>query len=48
MLKRQLARMTSIDRLLAELPEGVSFDLLPGEDGAPPGRPRPSPRRSSR
>ncbi|GAA2371367.1 hypothetical protein GCM10010404_28250 [Nonomuraea africana] len=34
-LKRQLARMTSIDRLLAELPEGVSFDLRPGDDGVP-------------
>lgn len=34
-LRRQLARMTTLDRLLAELPEGVSFDLLPGEDGVP-------------
>ncbi|MFE3450117.1 hypothetical protein ACFXJ8_14395 [Nonomuraea sp. NPDC059194] len=34
-LKRQLARMTSIDRLLAELPDGVTFDLRPDDEGVP-------------
>ncbi|WP_431895190.1 hypothetical protein [Nonomuraea sp. bgisy101] len=34
-LKRQLARMTSIDRLLAELPDGVTFDLWPDDEGVP-------------
>src|SRR5690606_5556515 len=34
-LGRQLARMTSLDRLLDALPEGVTFDLAPGEDGRP-------------
>lgn len=34
-LKRQLARMTTLDRLLADLPEELTFDLVPGEDGLP-------------
>lgn len=34
-LRRQLTRMTSLERLLAALPEGVSFDLMPGDDGLP-------------
>jgi hypothetical protein len=34
-LRRQLARMTSLDRLLAALPEDVTFDLEPDEDGRP-------------
>lgn len=34
-LKRQLTRMTSLDGLLAALPPSLSFDLVPGEDGAP-------------
>ncbi|GAA0938807.1 hypothetical protein [Nonomuraea longicatena] len=37
-LRRQLARMTSLDRLLGGLPEELTFDLMPGEDGLP-GRP---------
>jgi hypothetical protein len=34
-LERQLARMTDLDRLLDALPEGVTFDLLPDDDGRP-------------
>lgn len=34
-LRRQLTRMTSLERLLAALPEGLTFDLRPGEDGSP-------------
>ncbi|MFF0866727.1 hypothetical protein ACFYUV_33555 [Nonomuraea sp. NPDC003560] len=34
-LRRQLTRMTGLDRLLAALPEDLSFDLRPGEDGRP-------------
>ncbi|MEU0571900.1 hypothetical protein ABZ297_41775 [Nonomuraea sp. NPDC005983] len=34
-LERQLARMTTLDRLLDGLPDDLSFDLLPGEDGLP-------------
>ncbi|MFD1537094.1 hypothetical protein [Nonomuraea guangzhouensis] len=34
-LERQLDRMTGLDRLLDVLPEDVTFDLLPGEDGLP-------------
>ncbi|MEU7745264.1 hypothetical protein [Nonomuraea sp. NPDC049158] len=34
-LERQLDRMTGLDRLLDVLPEEVTFDLLPGEDGLP-------------
>ncbi|MEV0594928.1 hypothetical protein [Nonomuraea cavernae] len=34
-LRRQLSRMTGLDRLVAELPGDLSFDLLPGEDGLP-------------
>ncbi|MGW2156453.1 hypothetical protein [Nonomuraea sp. NPDC001699] len=34
-LRRQLTRMTGLDRLLAALPDDLSFDLRPGEDGRP-------------
>ncbi|GAA1712276.1 hypothetical protein [Nonomuraea bangladeshensis] len=34
-LRRQLARMTTLDRLMAGLPEDLTFDLRPGEDGRP-------------
>ncbi|MFI9557298.1 hypothetical protein [Nonomuraea endophytica] len=34
-LRRQLTRMTTLDRLLEELPEELTFDLEPGEDGLP-------------
>ncbi|MEU7837072.1 MULTISPECIES: hypothetical protein [unclassified Nonomuraea] len=34
-LERQLDRMTGLDRLLDVLPDEVTFDLLPGEDGLP-------------
>ncbi|GGO63771.1 hypothetical protein [Nonomuraea cavernae] len=34
-LRRQLSRMTGLDGLVAELPDDLSFDLLPGEDGLP-------------
>ncbi|MEU7001866.1 hypothetical protein [Nonomuraea sp. NPDC046570] len=34
-LRRQLTRMTGIDGLLADLPEELTFDLLPGDDGLP-------------
>lgn len=34
-LKRQLARMTKVDRLLEGLPQGLTFDLAPDEDGVP-------------
>jgi hypothetical protein len=34
-LERQLDRMTGLDRLLDVLPEDLTFDLLPGEDGLP-------------
>ncbi|MFG3055117.1 hypothetical protein ACGFZP_29795 [Kitasatospora sp. NPDC048239] len=33
--RRQLSRMTGIDRLLDALPPGATFDLAPGRDGAP-------------
>lgn len=34
-LERQLTRMTALDRLLDGLPEELTFDLMPGEDGLP-------------
>ncbi|NUS01617.1 MAG: hypothetical protein HOV97_03525 [Nonomuraea sp.] len=34
-LRRQLTRMTGLDRLLAALPDDVTFDLRPGDDGRP-------------
>ncbi|MEU4222943.1 hypothetical protein AB0F17_01500 [Nonomuraea sp. NPDC026600] len=34
-LERQLDRMTGLDRLLDALPEDLTFDLVPGEDGLP-------------
>ncbi|MER7499171.1 hypothetical protein AB0L05_25900 [Nonomuraea pusilla] len=34
-LRRQLTRMTALDRLLDDLPEDLTFDLVPGEDGLP-------------
>ncbi|MCF6471362.1 hypothetical protein FAF44_23645 [Nonomuraea sp. MG754425] len=34
-LRRQLTRMTTLDRLLDGLPEEVTFDLRPGDDGRP-------------
>ncbi|NUW38905.1 hypothetical protein [Nonomuraea rhodomycinica] len=34
-LERQLSRMTGLDRLVEGLPEELTFDLLPGEDGLP-------------
>ncbi|MEV1243096.1 hypothetical protein ACIBO2_30965 [Nonomuraea sp. NPDC050022] len=34
-LERQLDRMTGLDRLLDVLPDEVTFDLQPGEDGLP-------------
>jgi hypothetical protein len=34
-LRRQLTRMTNLDRLLDGLPDDLTFDLLPGEDGLP-------------
>ncbi|WP_327092885.1 hypothetical protein OIE66_20250 [Nonomuraea sp. NBC_01738] len=34
-LRRQLSRMTAVDRLMEALPEGLSFDLEPGDDGLP-------------
>ena len=34
-LKRQLARMTRVDRLLEALPPDLTFDLAPDQDGAP-------------
>ncbi|MDP9870032.1 MULTISPECIES: hypothetical protein [Streptosporangium] len=34
-LKRQLTRMTRVDRLLEGLPQGVTFDLAPDGDGVP-------------
>ncbi|GHH70878.1 hypothetical protein GCM10017673_23290 [Streptosporangium violaceochromogenes] len=34
-LRRQLARMTEVDRLLAEVPDGLTFDLAPDGDGVP-------------
>jgi hypothetical protein len=34
-LERQLARMTNLDRLMDTLPDDVTFDLLPDEDGLP-------------
>jgi len=34
-LNRQLARMTGVERLLEDLPDGLTFDLAPGEDGVP-------------
>jgi hypothetical protein len=33
-LRRQLARMTRIDVLVGELPEGLTFDLVPEPDGS--------------
>ncbi|PBC79705.1 hypothetical protein BX265_4520 [Streptomyces sp. TLI_235] len=33
--RRQLARMTGIGQLLAALPDGTTFDLVPDEGGAP-------------
>ncbi|MEV7356444.1 hypothetical protein [Kitasatospora sp. NPDC091276] len=33
--RRQLSRMTGIDRLLAELPAGADFDLAADEEGVP-------------
>ena len=33
-LRRQLARMTRIDALVEELPEGLTFDLAPEPDGS--------------
>ena len=33
-LRRQLARMTRIDALVDELPEGLTFDLAPDRDGS--------------
>jgi hypothetical protein len=33
-LRRQLARMTRIDVLIGELPEGLTFDLVPEPDGS--------------
>ncbi|MFD4399069.1 hypothetical protein [Kitasatospora sp. NPDC058478] len=33
--RRQLSRMTGIDRLLAELPAGTDFDLAADEEGVP-------------
>ncbi|ETK36567.1 hypothetical protein [Microbispora sp. ATCC PTA-5024] len=34
-LKRQLSRLTRIDTITNELPMGLTFDLMPDEDGAP-------------
>ncbi|MFC4061728.1 hypothetical protein ACFOWE_25790 [Planomonospora corallina] len=34
-LRRQLARMTRVDRLLEDLPEELTFSLGPGDDGVP-------------
>lgn len=34
-LKRQLARLTRVDRILDELPEGLTFDLRRDADGTP-------------
>jgi hypothetical protein len=34
-LERQLSRMTGLDRLLGGLPDDLTFDLLPGDDGLP-------------
>ncbi|MFF5210987.1 hypothetical protein [Streptosporangium sp. NPDC000396] len=34
-LKRQLTRMTRVDRLLEGLPDGITFDLVPDENGVP-------------
>ncbi|SNS02504.1 hypothetical protein SAMN05216276_1002340 [Streptosporangium subroseum] len=34
-LKRQLARMTRVDRLLEGLPPDLTFDLVPDQDGVP-------------
>jgi hypothetical protein len=34
-LRRQLTRMTGLDGLLAALPDGLTFDLLPDGDGRP-------------
>ncbi|MBB2913590.1 hypothetical protein FHS43_004899 [Streptosporangium becharense] len=34
-LTRQLTRMTRVEHLLSGLPEGLTFDLAPGEDGTP-------------
>ncbi|GAA2873388.1 hypothetical protein GCM10010517_33900 [Streptosporangium fragile] len=34
-LNRQLARMTRVERLLADLPAGLTFDLAPDESGVP-------------
>ncbi|MEV8636809.1 hypothetical protein AB0395_34725 [Streptosporangium sp. NPDC051023] len=34
-LRRQLARMTRVDRLLDGIPEGLTFDLAPDCDGVP-------------
>lgn len=33
-LRRQLARMARIDALVADLPEGLTFDLIPEADGS--------------
>ncbi|MEU4836205.1 hypothetical protein [Streptosporangium sp. NPDC023615] len=34
-LNRQLTRMTRIEQLVQGLPDGLTFDLAPGEDGVP-------------
>ncbi|MEU1881609.1 hypothetical protein ABZ470_30275 [Streptosporangium sp. NPDC020072] len=34
-LKRQLTRLTRVETLLDELPEELTFDLAPGQDGVP-------------
>ncbi|MDH2426245.1 hypothetical protein [Sphaerisporangium sp. TRM90804] len=34
-LRRQLARMTRVGRIVDALPPGLTFDLAPGPDGAP-------------
>ncbi|MEW9550905.1 hypothetical protein [Nonomuraea sp. NPDC050783] len=34
-LRRQLSRMTRLDRLMDGLPDDLTFDLRPGEDGRP-------------